>query len=89
MRQSALGPCQAKLPRDTTQTITPDDEENNSFTVTAFSILVDDQDMLEYFLKNYPAAKVKHPFALNYEYIAHAQDQDTVLIESLASQPTK
>ena len=44
--------------------------------------------MLECFL-NYPAVDVQHPFALNYEYIAQAQDQDAVLIQSLASKPTQ
>ena len=53
--QSTPGPCQTKSPRNTTETITPDDEENNKFAPCGCP-----QDILEYFL-NYPAVDVEHP----------------------------
>ncbi len=49
------------------QTVTQDDKE--MFAASAFSIIVDDQDMLEYFL-NYPAVNLQHPFSLDYKCIA-------------------
>jgi hypothetical protein len=56
------------------------------FDASAFSILLDDQDVLECFLI-YPAVDVDHPFALDFDTIAQAQNEDATLLQSLASKP--
>jgi hypothetical protein len=58
-------------------------------TVTLLQhLLIDDEDMLECFL-NYPEVDEQHPFALDYETIAQAQNNNVASLQSLASKPTK
>jgi transposase InsO family protein len=83
--QSDAGPYQRKSPSDIKPTSTETDE---SFAASAFSILTDDRDMLECFL-NYPTVNEDHPFALAFEAIAKAQNEDNNLLQSLASNKTK
>ena len=82
--QRVAGPSQPKSPSDSTKASLTDDYN----AATAFSILCDDQDMLECFL-NYPAVDEQHPFALDYDTIAQAQNEDAALLQSLASKPNQ
>ena len=59
--QSSTGPNQPNSPSDTNQS--PGDS-NSSFAASAFSILMDDEEMFQCFL-NYPTVDEQHPFALD------------------------
>jgi hypothetical protein len=79
--QKNTDPSQNKSPNDSTNQNPSSNDEN-----TSFSILCDDNDMLQCFL-NYPAVNEEHPFALDYNTITQAQNQDAALLQSLASKP--
>jgi hypothetical protein len=81
--QRIPGPSQPKSPTDIKPALTDDYD-----AATAFSILIDDQDMLECFL-NRPDVDEEHHFALDYKTIVQAQNNDVALLQSLASKPTK
>jgi transposase InsO family protein len=81
--QRVPGPCQPKSPKDIQTSLTDTNDAD-----TSFSILCDDQDMMDCFL-NYPDVDEQHPFALDYDTIAQAQNNDVALLQSLASKPTQ
>jgi hypothetical protein len=83
--QGISGPNQTKLPSDSINQL-PSSNDEDTFAASAFSILCDDDDMLQCFL-NYPAVDAEHPFALDYDTIATAQNHDAAIQLSLASRP--
>jgi hypothetical protein len=56
------------------------------FAASAFSILCNDNDMLQCF-SNHPAVSEDFPFALDCDAVATAQNQDAAVLLGLASQP--
>jgi hypothetical protein len=79
-------PSQTKLPSDSTNQKPLSKNDEDTFAASAFFILFDDDDMLQCFLNN-PAVDEEHPFALDYDAIAAAQNQDAAIQQGLASRP--
>lgn len=72
----ATSPHQPKLLSDSIKSSPSDDD---TFTASEFLILLNDQDILKCFL-NYPAVDTEHPFALDFDTITKAQNEDAALI---------
>jgi hypothetical protein len=63
-------------------------KDNKANAPSAFSILLDDQDMLACFI-DFPAIDHEHPFAPDCDRTLNAQNEDATSMQSLASKPNQ
>jgi hypothetical protein len=83
--QGTSGPShRTKLPGDSMNQ-TPSSKDEDAFTASAFSIL--DADNTPQPFLSHPTVSEEHPFALEWDTVATAQNQDATVLLGLARQP--